>query len=86
MWLAKFLTVDCQAGCQKIKTETDKSRKKYLQSKSKQSKESWKRLNITLNESYKADKAQALNDQLKSLRRAEKQENHLQSRQKQQKM
>jgi len=61
----------------RLKSERDEAKKRYLLSKSKQTKEKWKRLNNALNESYKADEFQALNDNMEKLRVADETGNHV---------
>ena len=50
-----------------LRTERDVAKRKYLLSKSKQSREIWRKLNSSLNESYKADEMARLNKQMEEL-------------------
>ena len=47
----------------RLKTERDEAKRKYIVSKSPQSRERWRKLNASLNDSYKVDEAVALNKQ-----------------------
>ena len=47
-----------------LRTERDVPKRTYLFSKSKHSRETWRKLNSTLNESYKADETAKLNKQM----------------------
>ena len=47
------------------------AKRKYLLSKSKQSREIWRKLNSSLNESYKADEMARLNKQMEELQLAD---------------
>ena len=47
-----------------LRTEKDVAKRKYLLSKSKPSREIWRKLNSSLNESYKADEMSRLNKQM----------------------
>ena len=53
-----------------LRTERDVAKRKYLLSKSKPSREIWRKLNSSLNESYKADEMARLNKQMKELKLA----------------
>ena len=50
-----------------LKLERDQAKKRYLVSKSKLSKERWRKLNSELNESYKADEAAMLDKRMEDL-------------------
>ena len=52
-------------------TERDVAKRKYLLSKSEQSREIWRKLNSSLNESYKADEMASLNKQMEELQLAD---------------
>ena len=54
-----------------LRTERDVAKRKYLLSKSKQSREIWRKLNSSLNESYKADEMARLNKQMEELQLAD---------------
>ena len=54
-----------------LRTERDVAKRKYLLSKSKQSREIWRKLNSSLNESYKADETARLNKQMEELQLAD---------------
>ena len=55
----------------KLKLERDEAKKRYIVSKSKQSRACWRRLNSELNESYKLDEAAMLNKQIEDLKLAD---------------
>ena len=59
-----------------LKTERDEVKKKYTVSKSPQSRERWRKLNASLNDSYKADEAAWLNNQMEELRLADETGNY----------
>ena len=54
-----------------LKKERDEAKRRYLVSKSKQSRESWRKLNTSLNESFKADEMTMLNKQIDDLHLAD---------------
>ena len=54
-----------------LRTERDVAKRKYLLSKSKQSRGTWRKLNCSLNESYKADEMARLNKQMEELKLAD---------------
>ena len=54
-----------------LRTERDVAKRKYLLSKSKQSREIWRKLNSRLNESYKSDEMARLNKQMEELKLAD---------------
>ena len=54
-----------------LRTERDVAKRKYLLSKSKPSREIWRKLNSSLNESYKADEMARLNKQMEELKLAD---------------
>lgn len=54
-----------------LKTERDEAKRRYLLSKSRQSRERWRRLNTCLNESYTADESAMLFKQMEDLRLAD---------------
>ena len=54
-----------------LRTERDVAKRKYLLSKSKQSREIWRKLNSSLNESYKPDEMARLNKQMEELQLAD---------------
>ena len=54
-----------------LRTERDVAKRKYLLFKSKQSREIWRKLNSSLNESYKADAMARLNRQMEELQLAD---------------
>ena len=60
----------------RLKTERDEAKRKYIVSKSPQSRERWRKLNASLNDSYKVDEAVALNKQLEDLRMADETGNY----------
>ncbi|XP_038072782.1 uncharacterized protein LOC119741153 [Patiria miniata] len=55
----------------KLKDERDEAKKRYSISKSQQSREKWRKLNTSLNESYKRDENAALNKQIDDLKLAD---------------
>ena len=55
----------------RLKLETDEAKKRYIVSKSKQSRACWRRLNSELNEAYKLDEAAMLNKQIEDLKLAD---------------
>ena len=55
----------------KLKLERDEAKRRYLVSKSSQSRSHWRRLNTQLNESYTADQAAMLNKQIEDLKQAD---------------
>ena len=57
--------------CGMLRTERDVAKRKYLLSKSKPSGEIWRKLNSSLNESYKADEMARLNKQMEELKLAD---------------
>ena len=60
----------------RLKTERDEAKRKYIVSKSPQSRERWRKLNASLNDSYKVDEAVALNKQMEDLRMADETGNY----------
>lgn len=54
-----------------LKSERDDAKRRYLLSKSRHSRERWRRLNTCLNESYKADESAMLNKQMEDLQLAD---------------
>ena len=60
----------------RLKTERDEANRKYIVSKSPQSRERWRKLNASLNDSYKVDEAVALNKQMEDLRMADETGNY----------
>ena len=54
-----------------LKSERDEAKRRFLVSKSRQSRERWRKLNSSLNASYKSDEATMLNKQLEDLRLAD---------------
>ena len=56
-----------------LRTERNVAKRKYLLSKSKPSREIWRKLNSSLNESYKADEMARLNKQMEELKLADSQ-------------
>ena len=60
----------------RLKTERDEAKKKYIVSKSPQSRERWRKLNASLNNSYKVDEAAALNKQMEELQMADETGNY----------
>jgi exonuclease III len=50
-----------------LKTERDAAKRRYLVSKSKQSRENWRRLNSNLNESYRSDETAMITKQMEDL-------------------
>ena len=54
-----------------LRTERDVAKRKYLLSKSKPSREIWRKLNSSLNESYKGDEMARLNKQMEELKLAD---------------
>ena len=60
----------------RLKTERDEAKRKYIVSKSPQSRERWRKLNASLNDSYKVDEAVALNKQIEDLRMADETGNY----------
>ena len=54
-----------------LRTERDVVKRKYLLSKSKQFRETWRKLKSSLNESYKADETARLNEQMEELKLAD---------------
>ena len=59
-----------------FKIERDKAKKNFTLSKSPQSRERWRKLNASLNDSYKTDEAAALNKQMEELRSADAKGNY----------
>ena len=53
-----------------LRTERDVAKRKCLLSKSKQSRETWRKLNSSLNESHKAAETARLNKQMEELKLA----------------
>jgi len=51
----------------KLKTERDAAKKRYLVSKSRQSRERWRRLNSSLNDSYRLDESTMITKQMEDL-------------------
>ena len=60
----------------RLKTERDEAKRKYIVSKSPQSRERWRKLNASLNDSYKVDEAVALNKQMEDLQMADETGNY----------
>ena len=54
-----------------LKSERDTAKRRYLVSKSRQSRDRWKKLNTSLNESYKADESSMLTKQMEDLHLAD---------------
>ena len=54
-----------------LKSEKDEAKRRFLVSKSRQSRERWQKLNSSLNASYKSDEAAMLNKQMEDLRLAD---------------
>ena len=54
-----------------LKSERDEAKRRFLVSKSRQSRERWRKLNSSLNASYKSDEATMLNKQVVDLRLAD---------------
>ena len=54
-----------------LKSERDEVKRRFLVSKSRQSRERWRKLNSSLNASYKSDEATMLNKQMEDLRLAD---------------
>ena len=59
-----------------LRTERDVAKRKYLLSKSKPSREIWRKLNSSLNESYKADEMARLSKQMEELKLADSKGNY----------
>ncbi len=60
----------------KLRSERDKAKKRYLLIRTRHAKETWRRLNTTLNESYRADELAALDRQMEDLRVADEKGNY----------
>ena len=54
-----------------LKSERDEAKRRFLVSKSRRSRERWRKVNSSLNASYKSDEATVLNKQMEDLRMAD---------------
>ena len=55
----------------KLRMERDKAKKRYLVVRTRQSRETWRKLNTSLNEFYKADELSKLQNQMEDLKVAD---------------
>ncbi|XP_078617621.1 uncharacterized protein LOC144885572 [Branchiostoma floridae x Branchiostoma japonicum] len=60
-----------------LRDQRDKAKKRFLLAKTRQSKETWRQLNTSLNESYKRDEVAFTEQQIEDLEEADKKGDHL---------
>ena len=56
----------------KLREETDKAKKRYLLVRTRHARQTWRRLNTRLNESYKYDKLASIQRQMEDLQKVDR--------------
>ena len=60
----------------RLREERDRAKKKYLLAKTRKSREIWRKLNTSLNESYRSDELASIQKQMQDLQEADQKGNH----------